>query len=48
MRTRILLIALNVVGLAAFSVAQHTETAANTGFGLDTWLCTTEAQDPKN
>ena len=46
MRTRIPLIALNMVGLAAFSVAQHTETAANTG-GLDTWLCTTEAQDPK-
>jgi hypothetical protein len=41
MRTRILLIAPTVVVLAAFSVTKDVET------GLDTWLCTTPAQDLK-
>jgi hypothetical protein len=46
MRARILLIVLNVIGLAALSMAQDTETAANTG-SLDTLLCITAVQGPK-
>jgi hypothetical protein len=43
MKTKILLIVFSVFGLAAFTVAQDTETAS-----LVTWLCTTTvAQDPQ-
>lgn len=43
MKTRLLLIVFIVFGLAAFTVAQDTETAS-----LVTWLCTsTAAQDPQ-